>query len=371
MLPKPALRIATGKLSGLAILLVMWLLSAAAPPAAPTATPTASETAGEIPAASAPVPPALTPAPTPPAAADQLPDDRPEGAEGAPPAEAGGRGQEAVDLTPDQAAPEAPDLAKPQAPEPHADPAGDPAEAPAPPPPLTVPVLLYHHLEPGADGANGAILSIEEFAAQMAWLAANGYRTITTAELLDWLEGRQSLPERPVMITFDDGYRSNYTDAFPVLQQHGFTGVIFMVTGFAGQTIGRFEYLGWDEMRAMAESGVIEIQAHSHDGHRQIGGEAALVAWSPDEILADWFTLTEAADGAGLPPVTAYAYPFGAHDEEAVETLRAAGVRLGFTVAPGRVARGDDPMRLSRLVVYPAMGECGFARLVTGRTVCD
>jgi len=232
-------------------------------------------------------------------------------------------------------------------------------------------VLLYHHLEPGADGSNGAIVSTEEFAAHMAWLAANGYRSITTADLLNWLEGRQDLPERPVLITFDDGYRSNYVHAYPVLQQHGFTGVVFMVTSFAGQTIGRFDYLGWDELRELAESGVMEIQAHSHEGHRHIGDVPALIAWSPEEIAADCVRLTEALAAAGLPPAVAYAYPFGAHDDEAVEALRSAGMKLAFTVQHGRVGRHHDPLRLNRLVVYPGMDECAFGRLVTGHSVCD
>nr|PZN69433.1 MAG: hypothetical protein DIU55_12990 [Bacillota bacterium] len=234
----------------------------------------------------------------------------------------------------------------------------------------TVPVLLYHHLEPGADGTNGAIISTAEFERQMAWLKANGYTSITTAQLLSWLEDGQPLPERPVMITFDDGYRSNYTYAYPVLQQHGFNAIIFMLTGLAGQKFGTLEYLTWEDMRAMAASGLIEIHAHSHDGHRYIGEDPALIAWSAEEILADWHQLTGAMAAAGLPAPTAYAYPFGEYDEECIDALRAAGVKLGFTVEHGRVGQDHDALRLNRLVVYPGMDECGFARLVTGRSVC-
>ena len=168
VLPKPALRIATGKLSGLAILLVMWLLSAAAPSGGPDSDPDGVGDRRRDPGCIGPGPARPDARPHPPAAADQLPDDGPEGAEGAPPAEAGGQGQEAV-------APEAPDLAKPQAPEPHADPAGDPAEALRLRPRSPSRCSSTTTWSRGPTAATAAIISTEEFAAQMAWLKANGF----------------------------------------------------------------------------------------------------------------------------------------------------------------------------------------------------
>ena len=170
---------------------------------------------------------------------------------------------------------------------------GEPAEEPAPQTPLTVPVLLYHHLEPGADGANGAVISTEEFAAD-GLAGRQRDRSVTTAELLDWLKGRQSLPDRPVMITFDDGYRSNYTDAYPVLQQHGFTGVVFMVTSFAGQNFGSLEYLGWEEECGWWHRASSRFRPIPTTATGESAGSPALMAWSEEEILDDWFKLTEA-----------------------------------------------------------------------------
>lgn len=372
VLSKPTVRTAAALSTGLVILLVAVLSSAYTPVAAPSAVQPSAEppSAAEARAAAQGSPAANGSSATQGPTADASwgdPDEHDPAAH--PRADAPGHAAEgSADGSADGAAD---DPANEPAGKPTHEPTDEPADEPAPETPLTVPVLLYHHLEPGADGSNGAVISTEEFAAQMAWLADNGYTSVTTADLLDWLNGAQPLPDRPVMITFDDGYRSNYAYAYPVLQQHGFTGVVFMVTSLAGQKFGSLEYLGWEDMRALAASGVIEIQAHSHDGHRLIGGEPALIAWSEEEILEDWRKLTEAMAAEGLPPVVAYAYPFGAHDEEAVNALRAAGVRLGFTVAGGRVGQGDDPLLLNRLVVFPGIGECGFARLVTGTAACD
>lgn len=376
VLSKPTVRTAAALSTGLVILLVAVLSSAYTPVAAPSAVQPSAEppSAAEARAAAQGSPAANGSSATQGPTADASwgdPDEHDPAAH--PRADAPGHAAEgSADGSADGAAedPANEPAGKPTH-EPTHEPTDEPADEPAPETPLTVPVLLYHHLEPGADGSNGAVISTEEFAAQMAWLADNGYTSVTTADLLDWLNGAQPLPDRPVMITFDDGYRSNYAYAYPVLQQHGFTGVVFMVTSLAGQKFGSLEYLGWEDMRALTASGVIEIQAHSHDGHRLIGGEPALIAWSEEGILEDWRKLTEAMAAEGLPPVVAYAYPFGAHDEEAVNALRAAGVRLGFTVAGGRVGQGDDPLLLNRLVVFPGIGECGFARLVTGTAACD
>ncbi|MEW8978983.1 MAG: polysaccharide deacetylase family protein [Symbiobacterium sp.] len=238
--------------------------------------------------------------------------------------------------------------------------------------PLRVPVLLYHHLEPGADGGNGAIVSTEEFEAQIAWLAANGYTSVTTTDLLNWLHHGTPLPEKPVLITFDDGYRSNYIHAYPTLARHRMNAVIFVVTSLAGQKVGSLEYLSWDEMREMVASGLVEIQAHSHDGHRYVGGQPALVAWSAEEITADWQQLRDLMLAEGLPQPIAYAYPFGAHGQETLAALQSAGVQLGFTVERGYIVPGHDPYRLNRQIVFPGIGECGFARLLTGDAgACD
>ena len=156
-----------------------------------------------------------------------------------------------------------------------------------------------------------------------------------------------------------------------MLQQHGFSGVIFMVTGLTGQKVGRLEYLTWEDMHAMTASGVIEIQAHSHDGHRNIDGQPALVHWSEEEILADWQLLSEALAAAELAAGNGVRLPLrrarpGVHRRPA-EGRGEAGLHR----PPGYVTQDHDPLRLNRLVVYPGTDECTFARLVTGRAACE
>ncbi|HWI61502.1 MAG TPA: polysaccharide deacetylase family protein [Symbiobacteriaceae bacterium] len=233
-------------------------------------------------------------------------------------------------------------------------------------PPAQIPVLLYHDLAHGAKGGNGATVDVAEFEWQMDWLAQNGFTPVTTAELLAWLQGKGQLPPRPVAIQFDDGYRSNYTHALPIMKKHGMKGVLFLVSGFPGEE----GMVTWAQVKEMAASGSLEIQGHAHAGHGKTGTAANLVAWDTEQIRADYRAMAESFAGAGLAAPVSFAYPFGAHDDETVAALRAEGVRAAFTVNHGYVRRGDDPFRLKRLIVWPGMSTCQFAGLVRGEQTC-
>lgn len=232
--------------------------------------------------------------------------------------------------------------------------------------PSQVPVLLYHHLESRPSGENGAIIGVGEFEAQMAWLRKRGYTAITTDELWRWLADEDYLPSKPVLITFDDGYRSNYEHAFPVLQRNGMRAAIFVVSGLAGRSEGDLEYLPWKEMREMERSGLVEIQAHSHDGHRHIGGRPALTTWSTADVKADLKELRGRFEEGGLRPPTAFAYPYGAYSETTLSALPSDGMRVAFTVREGYVRQTDSPLELPRLVIYPGISLCRFGEIVTG-----
>lgn len=219
-----------------------------------------------------------------------------------------------------------------------------------------VPVLLYHHLVPEGGLQGDSIMTVTEFARQMADLHAQGYQALSTQELLDWLEGRITIPAKSVLITFDDGYASGYDLAWPVLKQYGFKATIFIISSQIGKTPGIFPHLTPEQMAEMGADGLIEFQDHSFDGHRHLNGGPALTLWSAPEIEQDLVKSQSAFVAAGLPRPRAFAYPFGASNERLVGELKAEGYRLGFAgETGGYVSRGDDPMRLRRIVAYNGM----------------
>lgn len=152
-----------------------------------------------------------------------------------------------------------------------------------------VPILAYHYIR-GSDGPMrflrvlGYVVlslpllndnevwtqSVDSFEKQMRYLHDNGYRTITLGELTRWQAGRIELPRRTVAITFDDGDRSVYEHAFPVLERYGFTATFFVVTSKVGQDWEGVSGLYWQELREMQSSGVFQIESHTHDMHYRV-----------------------------------------------------------------------------------------------------
>jgi peptidoglycan/xylan/chitin deacetylase (PgdA/CDA1 family) len=121
-----------------------------------------------------------------------------------------------------------------------------------------VPVFVFHSLEP------------ESFGRQLDYLAANGYRTLSSSEYLEVLLGTRPGPERAVVLTFDDGRGSMWTVGHPLLERHGMKGIVFVVPGrvrsrSAPRPLGGDDtLLSWEEIAALARSGLLEFQSHTH-----------------------------------------------------------------------------------------------------------
>ena len=117
----------------------------------------------------------------------------------------------------------------------------------------TVPILTYHKFSNGS--SNRMTVKTEEFERQMRYLKENGYRTVGLDQLLDFMEFKSSLPDKAVVITIDDGWRSAYQIAYPILKEYGFKAVLFLYTDF----VGGGKALNWDQVEEMSRNG-FEIQ---------------------------------------------------------------------------------------------------------------
>src|SRR5207253_7977146 len=124
-------------------------------------------------------------------------------------------------------------------------------------------ILMYHYVRvnPRASDRLGADLSVTpaHFAAQMKWLAANGFHTVTLDDLTAAIVEGEPLPSRPVILTFDDGYEDFYTAAYPILEEYRFKATSFVITG----KVGWGGYLTWDQMRKMQASGLVQFESHT------------------------------------------------------------------------------------------------------------
>lgn len=124
-----------------------------------------------------------------------------------------------------------------------------------------LPVLMYHHVVEDGQECNSMTVTVSRLREDLQWLADNGYTTVLPRELA----AGDPLPEKPVLITFDDGYRSNYDLAYPLFQEFETKAVISIMVFMQDHTAGNF--LSWDMCREMQESGLVEIGSHAYALH--------------------------------------------------------------------------------------------------------
>ena len=206
-----------------------------------------------------------------------------------------------------------------------------------------VPVLNYHQVE--QKNGNPLTLWPDQFEAQMAYLADEGYTTITIDEMMDALEHGTPLPEKPVIITFDDGYADNYEYAYPILKKYGFKATIFLIYDF---TNAYPNYLTWEQIDEMKQSGLIHFESHTMT-HANL---AELT--SVDELrheIADSHDLLSEKIGYDMHYI---AYPGGRVNPEIEEITRAAGYRGGFTVHYGLSTPTEGRYQMDRIPIFGA-----------------
>ncbi len=210
-----------------------------------------------------------------------------------------------------------------------------------------VPVLVYHYVEelPADADAVRRNLTITpaEFEAHLQYLADNGFHTIAADDLFLYLVRGQALPPKPVLLTFDDGYRDAYEVVFPALQRYGFVGTFFIFTDAVDED--RPGYLTWAMVQEMSAAGM-DIQSH---GRRHIG-----TAGLPEKLLADEVQGSkEIIERHTGRPVRFFCYPYGAYDDNAVVMLGSSGYLGAFTTANGRWHTRDNLYRLQRIRMGP------------------
>jgi peptidoglycan/xylan/chitin deacetylase (PgdA/CDA1 family) len=192
---------------------------------------------------------------------------------------------------------------------------------------VRVPILEYHYIRVNPDKRDrlGFNLSVtpDDFTAQMDWLKASGFHPVDLNEVRAYLHDRQPLPPRPVVLTFDDGYRDFYSTAFPILQAHGFKAVSYVVPGF----LDRPNYMSRGDVVTIDRGGM-EIAAHTMN--------------HVDLTKANGAQLVQQVDGSRSAleqlvghPVLDFCYPSGRFNPSVVAQVRAAGFRDGTTTVGG------------------------------------
>ena len=212
-----------------------------------------------------------------------------------------------------------------------------------------VPILCYHNLGPESKGR--LLLAAPKFEEQMRYLKANGYRVVSLGEFVEFTRLGRQLPQKAVVLTFDDGYKSFRQYAYPVLKELGFTATLFAYIDYVGA--GRHA-LSWQDLRELSAEG-FDVQAHSktHGDLRRTPGETdAQYARRMQTELGQPQEMFRRNLGRPSPVV---AYPYGSWDEGLLSKLGEYGYLAGFSVRRQGNASFVRPLAGNRSQIYSEM----------------
>lgn len=234
---------------------------------------------------------------------------------------------------------------------------------------IPLPIVMYHGISEDPAACGDYVISPSQFEADLRYLQQAGYTTVTVADLIAYVDEGAPLPERAVMLTFDDGYYNNFLYAYPLLKRYGMRAVISPIARWSEfysdnadqQDRPAYSHITWEQMRQMTADGTVEIQCHSYDMHYNDGahrkGASRKNGESGDQYRAALQQdVTRALElmraEAGVTP-TAFAYPFGAISKQTDEVLREMGFRatLGCESRMNYITRDADCLyRLGRFL---------------------
>lgn len=220
---------------------------------------------------------------------------------------------------------------------------------------VRLPIIMYHSLLQETKRQGKFVVSPNLFEGDLRYLKEKGYQEIQMKDLLNYVDAGVSLPQKPVMITFDDGYYNNYLYAYPLLQKYGAKAVISPIGYYTDQFSQKdadhanYSHLTWGEIDEMVESGLVEIENHTYNLHSDKGRLGAKKL--PGESVLKYQSLLRADVGkmqgelmehTGMAPST-FVYPYGVVSPESIPVLKSMGFRSSMTCESRMNDITDDP----------------------------
>ncbi len=199
-----------------------------------------------------------------------------------------------------------------------------------------VPIMMYHNVD-YSDKPRMNLVTPENFAKQMAYLHKHGYHVIAFSELVNSIREKKPLPQKSVVITFDDGYEDNYTNAFPVLKQYHFPAIIFIVT----DVVSKPGFLTWEQIKEMEKSDI------SFGSHTRLHTYLPSLdkAEQRNQIRGSKEILEQQLEHS----IEYFAYPSGGFNNSIIALLKEAGYKAACTTNRGYHRSNDDPYIIKRI----------------------
>ena len=212
-----------------------------------------------------------------------------------------------------------------------------------------LPVLMYHFFydKSKETGKDGNWIEISNFEEQMKYLAENDFYFPTWEQVENYIDGKQELPEKSVVITVDDGDPSFFELAVPIIQKYKIPTTSFVITYWYGN-------------RANDKQDYVSYQSHSYDMHKAgSNGKGLMLSWDYDKIKDDILLSRDVLGGANI-----FCYPFGQYNDLDIKVLKENGYRLAFTTKGGKVKKGSSKYELPRVRISGNTGLEEFKKKV-------
>jgi Predicted xylanase/chitin deacetylase len=216
----------------------------------------------------------------------------------------------------------------------------------------SVPVLMYHSID--YEKGNELRVPKEVFKEQMGYLKQKGYTTLTLNELYSFFINNKPVPDKSIVITFDDGYKDNFENAYPVLKEFGFNATIFVITSTVDNDKN---YLTSKQLKELDADG-IDIESHTVN-HEQLD---KLTYDKQIDTLKDSKEYIEKVLGKSAKYT---AYPFGKWNADTIKAVKDAGYSMVFTTASGWSNKNQDIYELHRIYVSANYNIKEFERRIT------
>lgn len=229
--------------------------------------------------------------------------------------------------------------------------------------PLSVPVLCYHRF--GATAVDSMTVRTSNFASHLQYLKAHGYHVIPLRLLVEHLQRGAALPDKPVVITADDGHRTVYEEMWPLIKQYQVPVTLFIYPS----AISNAKYaMTWEQLSALQQSGLFDVQAHTfwHPNFKQEKKRLTPEAYAQFVQMQLQKSKLVLEKHMGKP-MEMLAWPFGIYDDELLQAAKAAGYVAAFSIDGRSVAEGDRMLALPRFLMVDAIDVKRFANLLNER----
>ena len=221
----------------------------------------------------------------------------------------------------------------------------------------TVPVLTYHDvLDEILDNPNTTVnISTKKFESQIKWLSKHGYKTITMDELYDWKVNNKKIPRKSILITFDDGWKSYYTNAIPILEKYNMKSNVFVVWQYTKNATDRNEdiYMNFADVKDITYNHKdMTILSHSYNLHEKEKADSK----DYDLYNEDMKKVSELGYD-----IKYYAYPYGHANDNYVQALKDNGYLMAFTFGPyDNVTKDSDVYHMPRIGLFESTKDWKF-----------